>query len=171
VTSFNFVYIYGLIDSTGAIRYVGKTNNLQRRLQEHKRIRPWVVGYKVLHRVIGEWSLIEKFCILHFGQYFRLENKGYQANTGLSAKRTGLALENIKRANRNPIKRKKISDFQTGRARTPAQLQVLTGLKSDSHKKAISVAKKGVPGPKHSQETKDKISAALKGKSKRSIHR
>ena len=150
--------IYGLTDPrTGLIRYVGKSENPEKRLKGHLRDRrkchrvSWLQsltalglrpGLTILEEIDDEnWQDAERKWIKHFReQGIRLTN----STDG------GEGLENPSEETR-----KKISEKATGRVH------------SDEQRKRQSERQKGMPGHfrgrKHTEEARARISAAKKG--------
>ena len=61
------VYIYGLLNRLGIVRYIGKTKDLNCRFRAHRRERPWVKSKIILQRTtMSRWSDEEKRWIKYF---------------------------------------------------------------------------------------------------------
>lgn len=65
------ISIYALYDEFGVIRYVGKTKNLLRRFNTHRKIKSWAIGIKVLEWTTEDkWKEREKYWIMEFNSPF-----------------------------------------------------------------------------------------------------
>lgn len=131
--------IYGLTDSDGVIRYVGKTRVAPKtRLRQHQRTRAWAIGIIELERVPeGEaWQAYER------------------KHIALQRERVGALLENKTRGGESwpsecsPETRAKMSETRKGRRL------------SDAHRAATSAGRMGI---KFSDQTRAKMSAARTG--------
>lgn len=70
------IVIYLLMDSDGNPRYIGKTDNLTKRVWTHRRNRPWVDRGVELEVVASDarWQDRERYWIAYYRQFVNLDN-------------------------------------------------------------------------------------------------
>lgn len=131
------VYIYGLKDADGIIRYVGKTVNIKRRMYQHDRYNSWYTGYEIFEEANEiNWEEREMYWI----SYYR-ESSGWLINqTDGGDGMHGRALSDETK--------KKISEALRGRKFTKRRKSNISKSKigrclSEDHKAAISAGLKG----------------------------
>ena len=167
------VLIYALVDRSGHIRWIGKTERIQKRYASHLKERPWVKAMRIIEYADdSNWQERERYWIAYGRKHgWPLENQADGGESCAGFKMTAEANAKISKA----LKGRRLSEEHRAALSRAWDVRRINGFSNnpESTRIKLSLAHKGIPlttehrknisrsrllkGIKHSSEAKERM--------------